>query len=164
MKIVLLEKYQTALNWLHSQSASDQRMLKILALFCLICFPVLLLSSVNQWVGEAKKNYQTSEELVAWVYKNGALVSKKAGPDRVFFSGDLMALNSQLANRSSLRAKRADSLDANKLRLTYDAVAFDTLVELLQEFEAQGVVLSSVEISKDKATGTVDANIILSSL
>lgn len=160
MNELLQARIKLATDWYNAQSENDRRMLKILAIFLLVAIPLFAFQSLYSWNQGAKQAYQSASADAAWVLEKGALVAGSNNSAPVF-SGDLMALNSSLSGQYGVRAKRADLLDDSKLKLSYDAVPFDKLIVLLQQFVTKGVKLSSVEISRDSEVGKVDANVVL---
>jgi general secretion pathway protein M len=141
--------------WYASQNGRDQKIIKAISAFIVICFIIVLfvqpfLAKQGLYQVKLDKSLATYESLAnnAHKFKGNAVSSNSNGP--------ILSLVTQQAKRSNINLKRFEP-DGDGLRIWLEDAVFDDAIRWLEELNKKhGIQIKQINVDRSEKSGLVD--------
>ncbi len=141
--------------WYVSQNIRDQKIIKAISAFIVICFIIILfvqpfLAKQGLYQAKLDKSLATYESLAsnAHKFKGDAASASSNGP--------ILSLVTQQAKRSNINLKRFEP-DGDGLRIWLEDAVFDDAIRWLEELNRKhGIQIKQINVDRSDKSGLVD--------
>ena len=141
--------------WYVSQNKRDQKIIKVISAFILICFIIVLfvqpfIAKQSLYQAKLDKSLVTYEALASNAHKfKGNTASAES-------NGPILSLVTQQAKRSNINLKRFEP-DGNGLRIWLEDAVFDDAIRWLEELNKKhGIQIKQINVDRSEKSGLVD--------
>jgi general secretion pathway protein M len=141
--------------WYGSQSGRDQKIVKAISAFIILCLVVVLfvqpfLAKQEAYQAKLDKSLATYESLASNAHKFQGQASANAS------SGPILAIVTQQAKRSNINLKRFEP-DGDGLRIWLEDAVFDDAIRWLEELnQKHNIQIKQINVERSQASGLVD--------
>jgi general secretion pathway protein M len=141
--------------WYGSQNSRDQKIIKAISAFLVLCLIVLLFVQpflAKQEIYQAKldKSLSTYELLASNAHKFQIQVSGQSS------DGPILAIVTQQAKRSNINLKRFEP-DGDGLRIWLEDAVFDDAIRWLEALnQNHNIQIKQIDVDRGEASGLVD--------
>jgi general secretion pathway protein M len=141
--------------WYGSQNSRDQKIIKAISAFLVLCLIVLLfvqpfLAKQENYQAKLDKSLSTYELLASNAHKFQTQVSGQSS------DGPILAIVTQQAKRSNINLKRFEP-DGDGLRIWLEDAVFDDAIRWLEVLnQNHNIQIKQIDVDRGEASGLVD--------